>query len=887
MDDGKRALSGADDHTLKLWDIESGKLLKTFRGHSGYVYSVALSNNGKRALSGAGDHTLKLWDIESGQLLKTFQGHEGDVLSVALSNNGKRALSGADDHTLKLWDIESGQLLKTFQGHSGDVYSVALLGDGKRALSGARDNTLKLWDIESGQLLKTFQGHEGPVYSVALLGDGKRALSGAGDFTLKLWDIDSGQLLKTFQGHEGGVYSVALSNNGKRALSGAGDHTLKLWDIESGKLLKTFRGHSGYVNSVALLGDGERALSGAGDHTLKLWDIESGKLLKTFQGHSGEVNSVALLGDGERALSGADDHTLKLWDIESGKLLKTFEGHSGYVTSVALSNNGKRALSGARDHTLKLWDIESGQLLKTFEGHSGPVYSVALSNDGKRALSASSGKTFKLWKLSDIKGRGTVLQYVNAKVVLVGDSGVGKSGLRIVLSGKEFIETKSTHGRFVEVFSSETVAIGDDKETRETLLWDLAGQPGYRLIHQLQLREVSIALVVFDAKSETDPFAGVLHWNRALAQARRLEGSAAVPIKKILVAARLDRGGVQVSNERMQEFLKTHGFDSYYETSAQTTRGVSELARAIASAVPWDELPRVVSNELFESIKSFLFEQKEKGIALITRDNLLASYIAAHESSKESDIGAQFDTCIGRLESRGLIRRLAFGGFVLLQPELLDSYASFIVEAAKNEPDGLGCIEESKVIDADFFMDSSERVGDTNTERLILHAALRDLISFEVGLLEPSGEGNLLVFPSQLTRDNPELPNPEGKAVVIEFQGPLTNIYATLAVRLSRSAEFEKRDFWRNAAKFTAETGGEFGFFLCEIEGDEDSFICSLTNEPKIILVTNSSALFSTISIVTPCLNLLIGDRFLSVDTARRRFPTLLLSGAGNWVRIS
>ena len=68
------------------------------------------------------------------------------------------------------------------------------------------------------------------------------------------------------------------------------------------------------------------------------------------------------------------------------------------------------------------------------------------------------------------------------------------------------------------------------------LLWDLAGQPGYRLIHQLHLNEVAVALIVFDSRSETDPFSGVKYWARALAQARQLEGSAAVPLQAYLVA---------------------------------------------------------------------------------------------------------------------------------------------------------------------------------------------------------------------------------------------------------------------------------------------------------------------------------------------------------------
>src|SRR6185503_4644304 len=121
--------------------------------------------------------------------------------------------------------------------------------------------------------------------------------------------------------------------------------------------------------------------------------------------------------------------------------------------------------------------------------------------------------------------------------------------------------TESTPGRRVFTMNS-TQVIPDDgiPQTRETLLWDLAGQPGYRIIHQLHLNEVTVALVVFDGRSETDPLAGVRHWDRALRVAQQRQGSAAIPMTKFLVSARNDRGGVSISEERIQGILREFGF---------------------------------------------------------------------------------------------------------------------------------------------------------------------------------------------------------------------------------------------------------------------------------------------------------------------------------------
>ncbi len=213
----------------------------------------------------------------------------------------------------------------------------------------------------------------------------------------------------------------------------------------------------------------------------------------------------------------------------------------------------------------------------------------------------------------------TTAHYTNAKVVLVGDSGVGKSGLGLVLAKQEWKATESTHGRFVWTFASgEVQGDGGRKETRETWLWDLAGQPGSRLIHQLHLNEVAVALVVFDARRETDPFAGVYHWERALRIAEEKQGSGVPRLKKLLVAARSDRGGIGVSATRLEALRQELGFDGYFETSAKEGSGIEELREAITGAIDWEMLPKVSSTELFQDIKAFLVAEKEEGRLLST-----------------------------------------------------------------------------------------------------------------------------------------------------------------------------------------------------------------------------------------------------------------------------
>jgi hypothetical protein len=156
---------------------------------------------------------------------------------------------------------------------------------------------------------------------------------------------------------------------------------------------------------------------------------------------------------------------------------------------------------------------------------------------------------------------------------------------------------------------------------------------------------------------------------------------------------------------------------------------------------------------------------------------------------------------------------------VLLQPELLDAYASSLINAAKEDPDGLGSISEEDVQRGNFRMPEDERIFDREQERLLLLATIEDLLRHQIVQREPSDAGMRLVFPSQLTREHPALTEPFERTVAFLFEGPVLTIYATLAVRLSHSGAFKKREMWKNAASYTAQVGGVCGMHVQEVEG--------------------------------------------------------------------
>eukprot|EP01117_Protostelium_nocturnum_P017710 TRINITY_DN725_c0_g1_i1.p1 TRINITY_DN725_c0_g1~~TRINITY_DN725_c0_g1_i1.p1 ORF type:complete len:572 (+),score=177.06 TRINITY_DN725_c0_g1_i1:372-2087(+) len=235
--DNKFLAVGAEDKTVKVWDVENKRMHHTFAGHGLDIYSLDFSRDGNLIVSGSGDQKARIWDLEKKECVHILGndevGPKDGVTSVAFSPDGKLVAAGSLDRIVRVWDATTGYFLERYEGHLDSVYSVAFSKDGKTLASGSLDKTLKLWDIvgsrSRSRCRSTFTGHKDYVLSVAFSPDGNWLISGSKDRSVQFWDPRSAITHMMLQGHKNSVISVAVSPTGRHFATGSGDCRARLW----------------------------------------------------------------------------------------------------------------------------------------------------------------------------------------------------------------------------------------------------------------------------------------------------------------------------------------------------------------------------------------------------------------------------------------------------------------------------------------------------------------------------------------------------------------------------------------------------------------------------------------------------------------------------------
>jgi len=425
--DGKYLVTGGRDRTAKLWEVATGREMRTFLGHEGTVQAVCFTPDGKYVATGSTDKTVKLWNILNAELIRTFN-LKDRVTTIDFTSDGKYMVTGGYEFKAKIFETETGKLLREFKVSPdkglGSGIRVQLSKDNKNILVSEDNRKAVIVDFNTGEktmILKSVD--KGMCGSCATFSkytsDGKYIIAGHRRGPLVLWNAKTGKKEKIYFNEQKDVSGVDITPDGKTILI-SDKFNVVFYNRYTGKKIKTVKAHKKEINYAEFSPDGHYFITASDDGTAALRKTSNGKLLRSFVGYVNKSNqgtdldqesywqywaktyfdrktNVKLSPDGKMLIIGKKDSIAKVMDFNTGKTLYNLKGHSAAVICFDFSPDSKLIATGSSDKTIKIWNSSNGKLLKTIKGQREMIFSVHFNSDGTELLSSGWDGNAFIW----------------------------------------------------------------------------------------------------------------------------------------------------------------------------------------------------------------------------------------------------------------------------------------------------------------------------------------------------------------------------------------------------------------------------------------------------------------------------------------------------------
>lgn len=503
--------------SIRVWDANTGKLVRVLTGPLGRVNSLEISQDGKKLLSTRDtafsnpqdDSLIKVWDLETGDELFRLSGTSRTVEAACFSPDGRRIVSKFEKspgvHAVKILSCPEGKELLTLECESTSAVALAYSPDGQFIAAGDMQGEIVIWEADQGAEVDRLFAHSNWIQDLQFSPDGAWLASCSHDRTVKIWDVQKRKLHRTLKGHEDRVMDISFNTDGSWLVSGSMDKTIKLWNLTSER--RTLRGDDHAPNSLAISADGTRIAGGTAmtpgfrhGSSAIVWKAMSSQQMMLQDGHDGGLTEVAFNNDGSILASASGElgkpGTIKLWEVDGGRELRTITGHQRPIAAIAFSPTSQWLASGTGskfDRTpsvIKIWDSKTGQELQSFSAHSQQITSLEFSSDGKSIVSASSANSKDAVRSWDAQ-TGLMIREFKANNANICSIAISPNCKRLAVGGNNFGGVASIElfevstGKLVKVLSGHEgeikgldfspdserlVSISYDKTVR---LWDI------------------------------------------------------------------------------------------------------------------------------------------------------------------------------------------------------------------------------------------------------------------------------------------------------------------------------------------------------------------------------------------------------------------------------
>ncbi len=296
----------------------------TLTGHQGLfaaIKTIAISPHLPMVVTGSEDTTIRLWNIDTGEEVGLLIGHQKSVDSIVFHPHRSGLLfSGDRAGQIKLWQVDKLTELISIDSQQSKVNCLVISPDGRLMISGGSDKTIKIWllgltDERSIDYLATLKAHQLAVNGVAFNPiEGEVSFASVGtDRRVILWGMETKTPLNIFTNHTQSVKTLAFSPNGKLLATAGDDGSILIWDVDCRKLVQTLSAHRWTISALSFLADSNTLISASWDGNIKFWHLNSGQEIDCLSTHQMEVFAMAICQDPHYIVTASRDRTAKIW----------------------------------------------------------------------------------------------------------------------------------------------------------------------------------------------------------------------------------------------------------------------------------------------------------------------------------------------------------------------------------------------------------------------------------------------------------------------------------------------------------------------------------------------------------------------------------------------
>ncbi len=380
--DGTKVATANYDNELKIWEVESGRLLHEIDVDSESVFQISWSPNSNVFATAGIYKTVILWNADGTQN-EVLDTSEDFVDAVKFSPDGKRLITGCGNYEVQIWDVASASLEKTLKGSENVFYKFDFDASGKKLIALNAFSTVLHWDIDSDSIGEQISVYTENFRSAAISPSGDRIFyldsNGFSSMSNSKGDVLWSALYK----YPDQMLAPVFSADGSMLIAGTYAGEVNVLDVESGEVLSHFKAHNNYIRKLAISPDGKTIATASDDKTVKLWSFDTHELLATLSGHKSVLREVAFSPDGAYLASASDNDPIIIWDLQTGTQLYKLDGHESYVSAIAFSPDGNLLASVASDNNVIIWDPKTGSQLKKIERSYNWATDIAFSTDSK------------------------------------------------------------------------------------------------------------------------------------------------------------------------------------------------------------------------------------------------------------------------------------------------------------------------------------------------------------------------------------------------------------------------------------------------------------------------------------------------------------------------